>query len=35
VPSDVLSQYNDIEVSVQRLGQSRYSGISVLRGQYG
>lgn len=36
VPSKVkLSNYNDIEVSVQRVGQSNYSGKSVLRGSYG
>jgi hypothetical protein len=32
----VLSQYNDFEVSVQKIDQiSRYSGISMVRGQYG
>lgn len=32
----VLSQYNDFEVSVQRINQIKdYSGISVVRGQYG
>lgn len=32
----VLSQYNDFEVSVQKINQiNRYSGISMVRGQYG
>ncbi|MGH8860954.1 MAG: hypothetical protein ACRDVG_06910 [Jatrophihabitantaceae bacterium] len=34
VPADILSQYNDLEVSVQSIDQNdyRYSGTSVLRG---
>lgn len=35
VPSKVMSHYNDIEVSVQKLDQDKYSGTSVLRGTYG
>jgi hypothetical protein len=35
VPTKVLSQYSAIEVSVQRLNQTAYSGTSVLRGSYG
>jgi hypothetical protein len=34
VPPKVMSQYSDIEVSVQRTNQTPYSGISVLRGAY-
>ncbi len=34
VPPTVMSQYSDIEVSVQRTNQTPYSGISVLRGAY-
>lgn len=35
VASTVMSQYNDIEVSLQRVDQETYSGISYLRGSYG
>ena len=35
VPASIMSHYKDIEVSVQRLDQIRYSGTSVLRGNYG
>lgn len=35
VSSKWMSQYNDIEVSVQRVNQDKYSGVSVLRGSYG
>jgi hypothetical protein len=35
VSSKVLSQYSAIEVSVQRVNQTAYSGTSVLRGSYG
>jgi Anti-sigma-K factor rskA len=32
----VLSQYNDFEVSIQKINEIRtYSGISVVRGEYG
>lgn len=34
VSPKVMSQYSDIEVSVQRTNQAKYSGISVLRGAY-
>lgn len=30
-----MSQYNDIEVSIQKINQDKYSGTSVLRGAYG
>lgn len=30
-----MSQYNDIEISVQKVNQDGYSGVSVLRGAYG
>ncbi len=33
--SKVMSQYNDFEVSIQKANQIEYSGVSVLRGQYG
>lgn len=35
VKSSVVSHYNDIEVSVQKTNQIKYSGVSVLRGSYG
>ena len=35
VPTTVMSHYSDIEVSVQKIDQDQYSGISVLRGSYG
>jgi Anti-sigma-K factor rskA len=35
VDHKVLSQYNDFEVSVQKINDTQYSGISVARGQYG
>lgn len=35
VPANVMSQYNDIEVSLQKINQAKYSGTSVLRGAYG
>ncbi|MEO9138153.1 MAG: anti-sigma factor [Jatrophihabitans sp.] len=35
VPSKVMSQYNQIAVSVQQPHQTEYSGITVLRGTYG
>jgi hypothetical protein len=35
VPPNVMSEYSDIEVSVQRINQTTYSGLSVLRGSYG
>ncbi|HEV7205134.1 MAG TPA: anti-sigma factor [Jatrophihabitans sp.] len=35
VSSNVMSHYKAIEVSVQSIDQTRYSGISVLRGTYG
>lgn len=34
VPANVMSQYSDIEVSLQRTDQTTYSGTSVLRGSY-
>jgi hypothetical protein len=34
VTSKVLSQYSDIEVSVQKVNQIKYSNLSVLRGDY-
>lgn len=35
VPSKVMSQYNQIAVSVQNAHQTEYSGITVLSGTYG
>lgn len=35
VSPKVMSQYSAIEVSIQRLEQTSYSGKSVLRGSYG
>jgi hypothetical protein len=35
ISSKVMSQYTAIEVSVQRVNQTTYSGTSVLRGTYG
>jgi hypothetical protein len=35
VPSDVMSQYGAIEVSVQPTNQTTYSGTSRLRGSCG
>lgn len=35
VRSNVMSHYKAIEVSVQNIDQTKYSGISVLRGTYG
>jgi hypothetical protein len=37
IPADLMSQYQDIEVSVQDVGADSYdySGTSVLRGNYG
>jgi hypothetical protein len=35
VPSKVMSQYNNIAISVQRVKQTEYSGITVLHGTYG
>jgi hypothetical protein len=34
VSPKVMANYRDIEVSVQRTNQTKYSGISVLRGSY-
>ncbi|WP_375498688.1 anti-sigma factor domain-containing protein [uncultured Jatrophihabitans sp.] len=34
VPSKSLKRYDNFEVSIQRTNQVKYSGISVLRGQY-
>jgi hypothetical protein len=34
VPPNVMSNYSDIEVSVQATSQTAYSGTSVLRGAY-
>lgn len=34
VAPKVMSQYSDIEVSVQGANQTKYSGVSVLRGAY-
>jgi predicted anti-sigma-YlaC factor YlaD len=34
VPSDLMSEYTAIEVSVQPITTSSYSGVSVLRGNY-
>jgi anti-sigma-K factor RskA len=34
VSPEVMANYRDIEVSVQRTNQTKYSGISVLRGSY-
>jgi hypothetical protein len=35
VSSNVMSEYSDIEVSLQQTNQTTYSGTSVLRGSYG
>jgi hypothetical protein len=35
VSPNVMSEYSAIEVSVQRVDQTSYSGISVVRGSYG
>lgn len=35
VPPDLMKTYTAIEVSVQPLDKSAYSGVSVLRGNYG
>lgn len=35
VPSNVMSHYKAIEVSLQNIDQDTYSGTSVLRGTYG
>lgn len=35
VPANVMGEYSAIEVSVQRINQTSYSGTSVVRGTYG
>jgi hypothetical protein len=34
VPLSVMGRYSAIEVSVQQVSQTKYSGVSVLRGSY-